>query len=48
MGRRYRRTEGQKPGPVCLAHNHEFAKKGDLQPTVMKFSKMLKFKDALS
>ena len=34
---RYRRMEGQKPGPVCVAHNHDFAKERDLQPTVIKF-----------
>ena len=38
MGQRYHRTEGQKPGPVCVAHNHDFATGGDLQPKVMKFS----------
>ena len=39
MGQNYRRMEGQKPGPVCVAHNHDFAKGGgNLQPKVMKFS----------
>ena len=38
MGQRYRRTEGQKPGSMCVAHNHDFAKGRDLQPTVIKFS----------
>ena len=31
--------EDQKPGPVCVAHNHDFAKEGNLQPKVVKFSK---------
>ena len=30
--------EGQKPGPVCVAHNHDFAKGGDLQSKGMKLS----------
>ena len=30
--------EGLKPRPVCVALNHGFAKGGDLQPKVMKFS----------
>ena len=38
MGQRYRRIEGLKPGPVCVAHNHDFTKGRDLQPTVMKIS----------
>ena len=38
MEQSYRRIEGQKPGPMCLAYNHDFAKVGDLQPKVMKFS----------
>ena len=33
MGQRYCRMEGQKPGPVWVAHNHDFAEKEDLQPT---------------
>ena len=32
MEQRYRRIEGQKLGPVCVAHNHDFAKGVDLQP----------------
>ena len=36
-GQKYHRMEFQKPGPVCVAHNHDFAKEGD-QPKVMKFS----------
>ena len=38
MGLRYHRMEGQKLGPVCVAHNHDFAKGRDLQRKVMKFS----------
>ena len=38
MGQRFHRMKGQKPGPVCVAHNHDFAKGGDFQPKVMKFS----------
>ena len=38
MGQRYRTMKGQKPGPVCVAHNHDLAKGKDLQPTVIKFS----------
>ena len=38
MGQKYRRMEGQKLGPVCEAHNHDFATGGDLQPKVIKFS----------
>ena len=38
MGQKYRRMEGQKLGPVCEAHNHDFARGGDLQPKVIKFS----------
>ena len=34
--------EGQKPGPMCVAHNHDFAKEGDFQPKVMKFSQNVK------
>ena len=30
MGQRYRRIKGQKPGSVCVAHNHGFAKGRDL------------------
>ena len=30
MGQRYRRIEGQKPRLVYVAHNHDFAKGGDL------------------
>ena len=30
MGQRYRTMEGQKPRPVCVAHNFDFAKGGDL------------------
>ena len=29
MGQRYRRMEGQKLRPVCVAHSHDFAKGGD-------------------
>ena len=36
MGQRYRRMEGQKSGRACVAHNHDFAKGRDLQPTVIK------------
>ena len=36
MGQTYRRMEGQKSGPVCVAHNHDFAEGRDLQPTAMK------------
>ena len=36
-GQSFRRMEGQKPGPVCVAHNHDCAKGGDPQPKVMKF-----------
>ena len=38
MGQRYGRMEGQKLRPVCVAHNHDFAKRGDLQPKVIQFS----------
>ena len=38
MGQRYRRMEGQNPRPVCVAHNHDFAKGGDLQPKGLNFS----------
>ena len=31
MEQRYRTMEGQKLGPVCVAHNHDFAKEQDLQ-----------------
>ena len=30
MGQRYRKMEGQKPRPVYVAHNHDFAKWGNL------------------
>ena len=30
MGQSYRRMKGQKPRPVCVAHNHGFAKGVDL------------------
>ena len=38
MGKKYNRMEGQKPGPVCAAHNLDFTKGRDFQPTVMKIS----------
>ena len=38
MEQKYHRMEGQKPRPVCVAHNYDFAKGGDLQPKVVKFS----------
>ena len=38
MGQRYRKMEGQKPRPVCVAHNQDFAKGGDFQPQIIKFS----------
>ena len=38
MGQRYRRMEGQKAEACVVAHNHDFAKGGDFQPTGMKFS----------
>ena len=41
MGQRYRRMEGQRPGSVCVAHNHDFAKGRDLQAKVMKFSQIV-------
>ena len=48
MGQRYRRIDGQKLWPVCVAHNHDFPK-GELQPTVMKFfPKMSKLGDVVS
>ena len=31
MGQRYRKMEGQNPGPMSVAQNHDFAKGGDLQ-----------------
>ena len=37
MGQRYHRMEGKKPRLVCVAHNHDFSKGGDIQPKVMKF-----------
>ena len=30
--------EDLEPGPVCVAHKHDFAKGEDIQPTVIKFS----------
>ena len=38
MEQSYRRMEGQKPRLVFVAHYHDFAKGGDLQSKVMKFS----------
>ena len=40
--------EGQKPRPVCVADNHDFAKMGDLQPKVMKFPQMSKLGNVTS
>ena len=48
MGQRYHRMEGQKPGPACVADNHDFAKERDLQPKVMKFSKLFVLGDVVS
>ena len=38
MGQRYRRMEGQKPGPMCVTHKHDFAEGGQLEPKFMKVS----------
>ena len=38
MGKKYGRMNGQKPEPVCVAHNHDFTKGRDFQPTVMNTS----------
>ena len=34
MGQRFRRMEDQKPGPVCVAHNHDFAE--DLKKKIFR------------
>ena len=38
VGQIYHKMEGQEQGPVCVAHNNDFAKEGDLILKVMKFS----------
>ena len=42
--------EGQKPGSMCVAHNHDFAKGGDLQfnQKLRSFPKMSKLGDVVS
>ena len=36
MGQRYPNGKSEAR-PVCVAHNHDFAKGGELQPKAMKF-----------
>ena len=50
MGQRYRKMEGQKPGPMCVAHNYDFAKGEDLQfnQKSRSFPKMSELGDVVS
>ena len=47
MGQRYRSGKSEA-GPVCVAHNHDFTKGGELQSKVMKFSQISKLEDVVS
>ena len=50
IGQRYRKMEGQKPGSVCVAQNHDFAKGEDLQfnQKLWSFPKISKLVDVVS
>ena len=41
MGQSYRRMEGQKPGPMCLAYNHDFAKRENFNQKLWSFPNIL-------
>ena len=47
MGQRYRRMEGEKPGPG-LACNLDFAKRKDFNQKLKRFPKLSKLGDVIS